>query len=435
MIPNNYSQNQNNNPPVYEIPVFYCPKCRKQIPKMNEIIHEVSCKGLAPLEQIPQPSPSTSYLKNPINIKELSQPKYPVDNFRPNAINNTDKIRCPNCLKDVSATNVQNHDRYECEGQKIPCEYCGTAVPAQFFTAHIENCPKNPEHTQSVPPENIAIPCEICGESFNVTNYDSHQKQCIEATSSRRQSSEDTDGQRLPCDECDQLIPMSRYEEHMQEHQNNIDNENINQQQPHIQSQPIQSPQVHNQAGNFFGPGDPFLQMMNNLIGGPGRRTQNHPSAARPGVVHNHQFQQVQEFIGPDGRRTQIIRTGPGISFNGGQPMQLDPSDIFQNIFGSNLMTFAMGAGAGQHMQPPSQGLDTDALQEFGTTKFDKEKSKGLSEESKKCSICLSEFEHGEDVKFLPCTHRFHIACIDHWLKQHITCPICKEDVTKEPQQ
>lgn len=46
------------------------------------------------------------------------------------------------------------------------------------------------------------------------------------------------------------------------------------------------------------------------------------------------------------------------------------------------------------------------------------------------CAICLSDFEDGEKVKELNCEHRFHIACIDDWLKIKGSCPLCRENLT-----
>jgi len=60
--------------------------------------------------------------------------------------------------------------------------------------------------------------------------------------------------------------------------------------------------------------------------------------------------------------------------------------------------------------------------------KFDKEKAGGFDEEGRKCIICLGEFEHGEEMRFLPCTHRYHRVCIDPWLETHQTCPSCKKN-------
>ncbi|XP_020082843.1 E3 ubiquitin-protein ligase Os04g0590900-like [Ananas comosus] len=43
------------------------------------------------------------------------------------------------------------------------------------------------------------------------------------------------------------------------------------------------------------------------------------------------------------------------------------------------------------------------------------------------CSVCLGEFRDGELVRLLPkCAHAFHVACIDTWLRSHVSCPLCR---------
>uniref|UniRef100_A0A5B6YZ27 RING-type E3 ubiquitin transferase n=1 Tax=Davidia involucrata TaxID=16924 RepID=A0A5B6YZ27_DAVIN len=48
------------------------------------------------------------------------------------------------------------------------------------------------------------------------------------------------------------------------------------------------------------------------------------------------------------------------------------------------------------------------------------------SEDELTCSICLEQVNRGELVRSLPCLHQFHANCIDPWLRQQGTCPVCK---------
>ncbi|KAG9235015.1 hypothetical protein BJ875DRAFT_483630 [Amylocarpus encephaloides] len=46
------------------------------------------------------------------------------------------------------------------------------------------------------------------------------------------------------------------------------------------------------------------------------------------------------------------------------------------------------------------------------------------------CSICTEDFTTGEDVRVLPCNHKYHPACIDPWLLNVSgTCPLCRHDL------
>ena len=60
-----------------------------------------------------------------------------------------------------------------------------------------------------------------------------------------------------------------------------------------------------------------------------------------------------------------------------------------------------------------------------------KEKEKSI-ENSCKCSICLCEFEIGEEKSTLPCLHYFHFNCIEKWIKRKKYCPICKYQLSFE---
>ncbi|KAF9980931.1 hypothetical protein BGZ75_007808 [Mortierella antarctica] len=50
------------------------------------------------------------------------------------------------------------------------------------------------------------------------------------------------------------------------------------------------------------------------------------------------------------------------------------------------------------------------------------------------CSICLTEYEVGEQVRTLPCFHQYHQGCIDPWLLHVVSlCPMCKRDLYPAP--
>ncbi|XP_037487011.1 E3 ubiquitin-protein ligase RLIM-like [Triticum dicoccoides] len=49
----------------------------------------------------------------------------------------------------------------------------------------------------------------------------------------------------------------------------------------------------------------------------------------------------------------------------------------------------------------------------------------------RKCSICQEEYSGGEEVGNMACKHYYHIACIQHWLRQKNWCPICKSVAAK----
>ena len=52
-------------------------------------------------------------------------------------------------------------------------------------------------------------------------------------------------------------------------------------------------------------------------------------------------------------------------------------------------------------------------------------------EETPTCTstVCMSEFEAGEEVRRLPCGHEYHLACVDQWLKINKACPMCKKQI------
>ncbi|XP_069060512.1 E3 ubiquitin-protein ligase RNF149 isoform X1 [Pleurodeles waltl] len=56
---------------------------------------------------------------------------------------------------------------------------------------------------------------------------------------------------------------------------------------------------------------------------------------------------------------------------------------------------------------------------------------KGVDVDAENCAVCIENYKPKDVVRILPCKHIFHRVCIDPWLLEHRTCPMCKLDVIK----
>ena len=74
-----------------------------------------------------------------------------------------------------------------------------------------------------------------------------------------------------------------------------------------------------------------------------------------------------------------------------------------------------------------NNGIDENAIKNFPISKI-KDVSK-LTEEKKKCCICLENFKKNDETMILPCIHIFHSNCIKKWMKRQDICPICKNKI------
>ncbi|KAJ0695017.1 putative transcription factor interactor and regulator LIM family [Helianthus annuus] len=81
-----------------------------------------------------------------------------------------------------------------------------------------------------------------------------------------------------------------------------------------------------------------------------------------------------------------------------------------------------------------SRGLDAGVLETFPTFAYSTVKGLKIGKGALECAVCLNEFEDEETIRLIPkCDHVFHAECIDAWLEQHVTCPVCRSNLVPKP--
>lgn len=52
--------------------------------------------------------------------------------------------------------------------------------------------------------------------------------------------------------------------------------------------------------------------------------------------------------------------------------------------------------------------------------------AKDLQEE---CSICKEFYKDGEEICVSLCSHKFHFKCLNDWVQQKSSCPLCRTEI------
>lgn len=54
-----------------------------------------------------------------------------------------------------------------------------------------------------------------------------------------------------------------------------------------------------------------------------------------------------------------------------------------------------------------------------------------LQTDETNCSICLEDFEVDSELYVIPCTHLFHVNCLEKWVTENYKCPVCRGEIAE----
>ncbi|KAK9071043.1 hypothetical protein SSX86_009611 [Deinandra increscens subsp. villosa] len=131
----------------------------------------------------------------------------------------------------------------------------------------------------------------------------------------------------------------------------------------------------------------------------------------------------------------------PWFIFDGQAPARMSANDGFEFFFNgapsgprqSNVSNILMGPGLqelieqltvndGRQGPPPASRSAIDSMPTIKIT------NRHLNTDSH-CPVCKDKFELGSEARQMPCNHIYHSDCIEPWLVQHNSCPVCRVEL------
>ncbi|KAI1447513.1 hypothetical protein F5Y02DRAFT_29681 [Annulohypoxylon stygium] len=166
-------------------------------------------------------------------------------------------------------------------------------------------------------------------------------------------------------------------------------------------------------------------------------RAHRHPERYGPRASYGGRPRQSRA----KGLARAVLETLPIVKFGDPQPAKPDPENELESIAGDRPQRSASPT----HRDITSTDVERAATSEVAasdapktvsettvatTSDHTKENSAQAEEDHLGCSICTEDFSVGQDVRVLPCDHKFHPQCVDPWLVNVSgTCPLCRLDL------
>ncbi|GER26454.1 RING/U-box superfamily protein [Striga asiatica] len=123
-------------------------------------------------------------------------------------------------------------------------------------------------------------------------------------------------------------------------------------------------------------------------------------------------------------RRRQTTNTYPGTNW----PVEISTYRLPRVIFVAED-----DGGGGGGFQDDAAGLDPAVISTYPKIAYTSVGGGDCGNDGV-CAICLGEYGEKEVLRVLPdCGHRFHVMCVDAWLKMRASCPVCRSSPLPTP--
>lgn len=166
------------------------------------------------------------------------------------------------------------------------------------------------------------------------------------------------------------------------------------------------------------------------IIGSGAIRAHRHPERYGPRPGYGGRPRQSRA----KGLARAVLDTLPIVKFGDSRPSKPDPEHELESTSGdrqhanSPTPDEAPAESIRQQDAPPEANVASKSASEAVapvTTGENQSSAEDAHDEHMGCSICTEDFTVGEDVRVLPCDHKFHPQCVDPWLVNVSgTCPL-----------
>ncbi|KAL6463032.1 hypothetical protein MHYP_G00274230 [Metynnis hypsauchen] len=75
--------------------------------------------------------------------------------------------------------------------------------------------------------------------------------------------------------------------------------------------------------------------------------------------------------------------------------------------------------------------LSSEPVRPVFPAELDENNEECVGPDADSCAVCIEVYKPGDVLSVLTCSHFFHKVCVEPWLLEHRTCPMCKSDVLK----